>query len=168
MGLNEPVVPPFPISDYGTGCMGAIAALTGLYHRSVSGGSYHAMVSLLQYDLLLLRVGLYPEHIQEHLRKAVGSEFLALRHSHSVDQISSTALRSMKNNYPDFFEREELVEKWHSSKFGAPVVVVSPVVEIDGLDLGFERASRPNDSDLPTWNFGKDTDYRIGSTTPQV
>ncbi|KFY53492.1 hypothetical protein V496_07552 [Pseudogymnoascus sp. VKM F-4515 (FW-2607)] len=43
MGLSEPVIPPFPISDYGTGAMGAIAALTGLYHRAVSGGSWHVL-----------------------------------------------------------------------------------------------------------------------------
>ncbi|TDZ41528.1 hypothetical protein CTRI78_v009569 [Colletotrichum trifolii] len=28
MGLDEPVVPPFPMSDYGTGCLGAVAAGT--------------------------------------------------------------------------------------------------------------------------------------------
>jgi crotonobetainyl-CoA:carnitine CoA-transferase CaiB-like acyl-CoA transferase len=49
MGLDEPVVPPFPILDYGTGCMGAIA---GLYHRATKGGSWHGKVSLLEYDLL--------------------------------------------------------------------------------------------------------------------
>lgn len=32
MSLSEPVVPPFPVSDYGTGCIGAIAALLGLYY----------------------------------------------------------------------------------------------------------------------------------------
>lgn len=53
MGLGEPVVPPFPISDYGAGCMGAIAALSGLHHRATRGGSWHGKVSLLQYDLLL-------------------------------------------------------------------------------------------------------------------
>ncbi|KFY18622.1 hypothetical protein V491_04745 [Pseudogymnoascus sp. VKM F-3775] len=46
MGLSEPVIPPFPISDYGTGAMGAIAALTGLYHRAVSGGSWHGRVAV--------------------------------------------------------------------------------------------------------------------------
>jgi crotonobetainyl-CoA:carnitine CoA-transferase CaiB-like acyl-CoA transferase len=46
MGLNEPVVPPFPMSDYGTGCMGTIAALTGLFRRAKSGGSYVGTTSL--------------------------------------------------------------------------------------------------------------------------
>jgi crotonobetainyl-CoA:carnitine CoA-transferase CaiB-like acyl-CoA transferase len=63
MGLNKPGFPPFPISDNGTGCIGAIAALTDLYHRTTKGGSWHGKISLLQYDLLLFRVGLYSEDI---------------------------------------------------------------------------------------------------------
>lgn len=47
MGLDEPVVPPFPMSDYGTGCIGAIAALAGLYLRGARGGSWHGKASLL-------------------------------------------------------------------------------------------------------------------------
>lgn len=81
MGLDEPVVPPFPISDYGTGCMGAIAALTALYHRSTRGGSWHGRVSLLQYDLLLFKAGILPDEVQNELRAMAGKEFLALRHS---------------------------------------------------------------------------------------
>ncbi|KAG5990447.1 hypothetical protein E4U43_004286 [Claviceps pusilla] len=96
MGLDESVVPPFPISDYGTGCIGAITALAGLYHRTTKGGLWHGMASLLHYDLLLFKVGLLPESVQTELRQQAGPDFLALRHAHSVDQISGTALRRMR------------------------------------------------------------------------
>lgn len=46
MGLNEPVLPPFPLSDYATGELGAIAALNALHQRAVNGGSYFTGVSL--------------------------------------------------------------------------------------------------------------------------
>jgi hypothetical protein len=59
MGLDEPVVPPFPMSDYGTGCIGTIAALIGLYKRAKYGGSYHGATSLCQYDIFLLSLGTY-------------------------------------------------------------------------------------------------------------
>lgn len=153
MGLNEPVVPPFPISDYGTGCMGAIAALTGLYHRATTGGSWHGKVSLMHYDLLLFKAGKYPEWLQEDLRQRVGPEFLALTHSNSVDQISGTAMRSMQKQFPELFDRTKLCEAWHSEAYKTTVVVVKPVVEIDGVEVGFQRASRPNGSDSPTWDF---------------
>ncbi|EFX04776.1 caib baif family enzyme [Grosmannia clavigera kw1407] len=101
MGIDEPIVPPFPISDYGTGCIGAIAALTGLYNRATIGGSWHGMASLMQYDLLLFKAGLYPADVQASLRKSAGESLSQMRHSHSVDQISGAALLSMQKNYPD-------------------------------------------------------------------
>ena len=161
MGLNEPVVPPFPISDYGTGCMGAIAALTGLYHRTTRGGSWHGKSSLLQYDMLLFKVGILPAEVQDELRKQAGDEFLALRHAHSVDQISGTALRQMRKTFPEFVDNPKYLDHWYSKGYRNEVAAVKAVVEIDGLDIGFRRASRPNGTDRPSWDFGDDGDYRI-------
>jgi hypothetical protein len=160
MGLDEPVVPPFPISDYGTGCIGAIAALTGLYYRATRGGSWIGKVSLLQYDLLLFRVGKYSEEVLNRLRQQAGEEFLALTHSHSVDQISATALSQLKKNSPEFLETPDLMEKRYSLAYKAKVSAVRPVAQIDGLDIGFKRASRPNGSDAPSWDFS-DEEKRI-------
>ncbi|OAA81977.1 CAIB/BAIF family enzyme [Akanthomyces lecanii RCEF 1005] len=160
MGLDEPVVPPFPISDYGTGCMGAIAALVGLYHRTTRGGSWHGKASLLHYDLLLFKVGQLSAHVQQQLRSAMGAEVLALRHANSVDQISGTTLRQMRAAFPDFVDNPKYLDHWYSAAYGKDVSAVKPVVEIDGLDVSFQRASRPNGSDAPTWNFGVDKDYR--------
>ncbi|GJD04475.1 CoA-transferase family III [Colletotrichum higginsianum] len=165
MGLDEPVVPPFPISDYGTGCIGAIAALTGLHNRAVRGGSWHAKASLLQYDLLLFRAGQYPDDVKRELRRLAGDEFLALRHSHSVDQISSTALRAMRRYAPALFGGSSpgVRERWYAKGYGAEIEVVRPVVEMDGVDIGFRRASRPNGSDEASWEFGPEEDHRVGS-----
>ncbi|KAI8279680.1 hypothetical protein K4K60_005403 [Colletotrichum sp. SAR11_57] len=165
MGLDEPVVPPFPISDYGTGCMGAIAALTGLYNRATKGGSWHGKASLLQYDLLLIKVGQYPEEVRRELLKLAGDDFLALRHSHSVDQISGTALTAMKRYSPDLFSSKEIREKWYSKGYKAEVEAVRPVVKIDGIDIGFKRASRPNGTDPASWDFGPEEDHLIEGHT---
>ncbi|KAL4874759.1 CoA-transferase family III domain-containing protein [Aspergillus karnatakaensis] len=157
MNLSTPVVPPFPISDYGTGCMGAIAALTGLYNRAKYGGSYHGKASLMHYDLLLFAVGQYEPEIQEQLRKSQPEEFFKLRHCDSVDRISSTVLKGMKERFPHLYRgpqeagAEALTEKWYSKAYGAEIEVVRPVVEIDGVDNSFVRASRPNGSDGASW-----------------
>jgi hypothetical protein len=153
MGLEEPVVPPFPVSDYGTGCMGAIAALVGLYHRATQGGSWHGQVSLLQYDLLLFNAGVLPEEVLNKLREGMGEKFLALRHSNSVDQISGTALQALRARFPEFFETLDLCEKRYSHAYKAEVSVVRPVVQIEGHDTGFKRSSRPNGFDPPSWDF---------------
>ncbi|KAL2814480.1 CoA-transferase family III domain-containing protein [Aspergillus granulosus] len=158
MNLSTPVVPPFPISDYGTGCMGAIAALTGLYNRAKYGGSYHGKASLMHYDLLLFAVGKYPEAVQEAMRAAQPPEFFKLRHCDSVDRISSTVLKGMQKRFPHLYRapgegdaEEALTEKWYSKAYGEEIEVVKPIAEIDGVDNSFERASRPNGSDRPSW-----------------
>jgi crotonobetainyl-CoA:carnitine CoA-transferase CaiB-like acyl-CoA transferase len=163
MGLSEPIVPPFPISDYGTGCMGAIVALIGLLHRTTRGGSWHGKVSLLQYDLLLFRAGLHLEEVQEQLRRSMGPEFLAMRHTNSVDQISGVVLRQMRQRFPAFFARPNLTDLWYSAKYGANIQAVHPVAEIKGLEIGFQRASRPNGSDLPSWDFSSEEDVQKSS-----
>lgn len=159
MGLNEPVVPPFPISDYGTGCMGAITALAGLYHRATRGGSWHGKVSLLQYDLLLFKAGLLPDEVQDQLRDLAGEDFLKLRHAHSVDHISGTALRRLRQNFPNFIDNPSYLDHWYSDGYINDVSAVKPVVEIDGLDISFKRASRPNGTDSPSWDF-TDKDHK--------
>ncbi|KAH7146253.1 CoA-transferase family III domain-containing protein [Dactylonectria macrodidyma] len=160
MGLNEPVVPPFPISDYGTGCIGAISALAGLYHRATQGGSWHGKASLLQYDLLLFKAGIYSNEVQDQLREAIGPDFLGLDHGNSVDQISGTALQRLRVTSPEVFTAKRLLDTWYSSAYKADVEAVLPVVEVNGLDIGFKRASRPNGSDEPTWDFTGEEDYR--------
>lgn len=153
MGLSNPVVPPFPISDYGTGCMGAIAALTGLYHRAKNGGSYHGKASLMHYDLLLFAVGKYPEEVQDNMRAALPQEFFKLRHCDSVDRISSTVLKIMQARFPHLYDNEHdaLTEKWYSKAYNADIEVVRPVCEIEGVENKFDRASRPNGTDRASW-----------------
>lgn len=149
------------MSDYGTGCMGAIAALTGLHHRAARGGSWHGKTSLLHYDLLLYKAGLLPAGVQDRLREQAGPEFLALRHAHSVDQISGTALRGLRRRYPDFIDRPQFLDHWYSHGYRADVSAVLPVVEIQGLEVAFARASRPNGADEASWDFDRDEDRRL-------
>ncbi|EAT80802.2 hypothetical protein SNOG_11758 [Parastagonospora nodorum SN15] len=151
MGLDEPVVPPFPMSDYGTGCMGTIAALTGLYKRAKFGGSYIGTTSLVQYDIYLLELGLYDDQMMAKLRKQHDTEFFGLRHHDSVDEVGKRALKTMRRTHPELFEDRHMQE-CYSEGFKANVRTIRPVVDIDGYWNGFLRSSRPNGFDQPTWN----------------
>ncbi|PSN67916.1 alpha-methylacyl-CoA racemase [Corynespora cassiicola Philippines] len=150
MGLNEPVVPPFPMSDYGTGCMGTIAALVGLYRRAKFGGSYHGTTSLVQYDIYLLQLGLYNKDMMAKLREEHDNEFFELRHHDSVDEVGKRALRTMRRTHPELFEERHMQECF-SKGFDANVRTVRPVVDVEGTWNGFLRSSRPNGFDKPTW-----------------
>lgn len=154
--------------------MGAIAALTGLLHRATNGGSYHGRASLMQYDLLLFRIGTYDQATLDSIHKLWSSEwpaFFDLRHHDSVDRIGGTALRGMQKLWPHLFDGEaqagqkkiELLDRWIAQKYGGKeVCAIRPVVEIEGVVTGFERSSRPNGSDEATWDFSGDTDVRLG------
>ncbi|KAF2432134.1 alpha-methylacyl-CoA racemase [Tothia fuscella] len=152
MGLNEPVVPPFPMSDYGTGCMGTIAALTGLYKRAKYGGSYYGKTSLCQYDIFLLGLGTYSSEIQEQLRSMHDPEFFELRHHDSVDEVGKRAMRTMRRTHPELFDGDLHTKETWSQGFNADVKFVKPVVHIEGTWTGWLRQTRPNGHDEPTWN----------------
>jgi hypothetical protein len=150
MGLDEPVVPPFPMSDYGTGCMGTIAALTGLYKRAKYGGSYLGTTSLCQYDIYLLQLGLYDNTMMAQLRQQHDSEFFELRHNDSVDEVGKRALQTMRKVHPELFDERHMQECF-SRGFNAAVRTIKPVVDVEGTWNGFLRSSRPNGFDKPTW-----------------
>jgi len=153
MGMDhpEPVVPPFPMSDYGTGCMGTIAALAGLHKRAKVGGSYLGTTSLCQYDIYLLQLGLYDESMMAELREEHDKTFFELRHHDSVDEVGKRALKTMRRTHPELFEDRHMQECF-SRGFNAKVRTIRPVVNIDGYWNGFLRSSRPNGFDKPTWN----------------
>lgn len=151
MGLAEPVVPPFPMSDYGTGCMGTIAALTGLYNRARYGGSYLGTTSLCQYDIYLLQLGVYDANMMAKLKQQHDSHFFELRHNDSVDEVGKRALKTMRRTHPELFEPRHMQECF-SKGFDAEVRTVKPVINIEGTWNGFLRSSRPNGYDKPTWS----------------
>jgi crotonobetainyl-CoA:carnitine CoA-transferase CaiB-like acyl-CoA transferase len=151
MGLDEPVVPPFPMSDYGTGCMGAIAALTGLFKRAKEGGSWRGTTSLCQYDIFLLGLGLYDSDVQAKVKREHDDHFFELRHADSVDEVGGRALKSMRRVHPELFD-EKNMQKAYSKGFKEEIRWCRSPVTIEGLRVGFERASRPNGFDAPTWD----------------
>lgn len=154
MGRDEPIIPPFPMSDYGTGCMGAIGALVALHRRATEGGSYWAKTSLVQYDLLLMEQGTYPQDVWQAALDIHDRELQQLRYYDSVDHISGTALRSMRRIRPDIFAEEgqkHYMAELYSPGFGGTVRVLKPVVSFDKTDNRFNEPSRPNAYDEPKW-----------------
>ena len=92
----------------------------------------------------------------------MNAKFLSLRHNHSVDDISGTTLLILKDKYPELFVKDRFCEIWYSKAYGANICVVKPVVEIEGVTIGFQRSSRPNASDEPSWAFKDEGDFRVG------
>ncbi|CUM66597.1 uncharacterized protein PRCAT00004266001 [Priceomyces carsonii] len=152
LGLNEPMVPPFPMSDYGTGCIVATAVLIAIHKRATKGGSYWCKSSLVQYDLLLLKQGKYPSTLWREILAEQDDDVFKLRYYDSVDKISSTALKSLKKSCPKIFEElEEYYTKAYSDGFNGELCVLKPVVEYEKTQVGYSCPSRPNGFDRPEW-----------------
>lgn len=155
LGRAEPVIPPFPMSDYGTGCMGAIACLDAVYKRATVGGSYWAKTSLVQYDLLLMNQGLYPDQVWSQVRGLHDQAVRDVRYYDSVDHISGAALKSMWRIRPDIFTevgQKKYMDETVSEGFGGHTVkTLKPVVRYDKNPNVFRESTRPNGYDKPEW-----------------
>jgi hypothetical protein len=78
-------------------------------------------------------------------------EFFQLRHSNSLAEVGGRALRSMKRAHPELFG-EKLMQKAWSREYGNETRWCKSPVSVEGVRVGFERASRPNGTDQPTWD----------------
>ena len=151
MGLDEPVVPPFPMSDYGTGALGCVAALAGLYRRAVDGGSWACRTSLCQYDVFLLGLGLHEPAVLERLRREHDAAFFELRHHDSVDEVGRRALASVRRLRPQLFDEENMLRAW-SAGYQAEICWPKDPLVLEGVPIGHVRPTRPNGFDRPTWD----------------
>lgn len=165
---KEPVIPPFPMSDYGTGALGCVAALVGLYKRATEGGSWACRTSLVQYNLFLLGLGVHDDEVQNHLRKEHAGDFLKIRHHDSVDKVGHEALKSINRTHSDPFEDELMQEAPCPGFKGAMVKWPREAVEIEGLDIGHVRGSRENgfDDDMGWEGWERDEELLKGKNRP--
>ncbi|KXN81474.1 Succinate--hydroxymethylglutarate CoA-transferase [Leucoagaricus sp. SymC.cos] len=68
MGIDEPVTPVFPNSDFCTGIVGAVGILNALIQRGEKGGSYVVDIALNYYSQWLINsCGTYPHEVWDDL-----------------------------------------------------------------------------------------------------
>ena len=156
MGFNQPILPPFPMSDYGTGALGAVGALLAIYRRAVDGGSYVVDVSLTGWNLWVQSLGQYSPDLWQHMLEQHKPEIeeFKLGHLSNFDVVSKASIKSMRRLSPRLFDDKYMFEV-DAAGLGGPVSSMKPVVEYGGISTGFEtpgRETRPNGYDGPTWD----------------
>ncbi|KAJ3729901.1 CAIB/BAIF family enzyme [Lentinula raphanica] len=153
MGLEEPVAPPFPLADFGTGELGCIATLNALHHRITKGGSYYTNVSLVKYNDWLMSLGPYPKELWQTMAKAHGLDGSAqLNHLSNFDEVGLAAITSIHRLYPHLEGDPELMQEAESTPFGV-VRTQNPVVRIEPYKTaknGWLNVTRPAGYDAPT------------------
>jgi len=158
MGLDEPVLPPFPISDYGTGALGAVGALLAIYKRAADGGSYVVDVSLTGWNLWVQSLGQYPAKLWDKMLEEHKPEIeeFKIGHLSNFDVVSKASIKSMRRLTPRLFDERYLFQMEAPGFKGSVVKSMRPAVVYDGMQTGFEgvtgREPRPNGYDPPEWH----------------
>lgn len=102
LGLDEPVVPPLPNSDYQTGLAGLVGILVAFEKRAKEGGNYTVDVSLNQFNQFLLQLGQHTPEVQQSLRELHPN--FSPRHYDDMVSLTSKVLQSMYQSVPRLFK----------------------------------------------------------------
>ncbi|KAF2088022.1 CAIB/BAIF family protein [Saccharata proteae CBS 121410] len=154
MGLNEPVVPLLPNSDYQTGLVGAAAILHALYNRTKEDITYDIDVSLTQYNIWYYRLGQYtPEQQKALLARNEGFE---LRHYDEMQTLLQKTHAAMKKARPDLFVHPEYFEKMTGREWGLEedILILVPPFKLGMSKLEYQTPSGPRGRSRPMWIGG--------------
>ncbi|PWN52411.1 CoA-transferase family III [Violaceomyces palustris] len=149
MGVNEPVVPVFPNSDFCVGTIGATGVLHALQRRAQEGGTYLVNVSLSYYNVWLASLGMYPEEVWVQLWSDY--ERFQFKHSDEMRKTLSTLIPKMFENRPDLKAREDVWMQTKSEPWGGTVTHLRPVCRFSDRSMYFDVPPRPNGFDPPKW-----------------
>jgi hypothetical protein len=150
VGVEEPITPVFPNSDFCTGTAGAIAVLQALIEKSQKGGSYVIDCALNYYSQWLVdKVGTYSDDMWKTLWETNGK--LSPRHYFTMLQLLPMYIGVLKKNAPNmwnpsFFELRPIVDSSIQFK------TVKSVHQFDGeTKPGFDVPVRGNGRDPAAW-----------------
>lgn len=150
LGLDEPVLPIFPNSDYQTAFVAIIGVLNALYQRKLHGGSYNLDVSLVEYNVFLLKQGLLPEAEQERLKKLSSvnqqpeTSLLNLRHYDEVSKMFSRGVVHLQQYSPGHLDARHFgVSDSNWGEPGEKITFLKLAVEFSDIELSYDFGSSP-------------------------
>ncbi|KAK0498769.1 CoA-transferase family III domain-containing protein [Armillaria luteobubalina] len=150
MGVDEPVTPVWPNSDFCTGASGAIGIMQALIERSEKGGSYVVDTALNYYNQWLINsCGEYPKDVWDTVYAKAGRPVFHAR-DHMV-QLMLPLLKILKETNAPIFKDGYLERRENPGV--VPMKTVKPILTFpEGVvKPGFQVGSRPNGVDKPVW-----------------
>ncbi|KAJ5998704.1 hypothetical protein N7451_006514 [Penicillium sp. IBT 35674x] len=149
------VLPPLPISDMTTGLVGALGALMALRDRTLSGGSYRVLSSLVAADAILLRseIGLYSPDVVRETNEVFKWE--VMEPSQYVSELLMVVLNGWKRVFPDYFaDGSSIMTAFENSHWGN-LQFLSPVVRL-AKDSVTPRWTTPS---VPLCHYPRNTSW---------
>ncbi|KAJ9144577.1 Formyl-CoA transferase [Pleurostoma richardsiae] len=151
LGLEEPVVPLLPNSDYQTGLIGAAAAIQALLARTKEDVTFDIDISLTQYNIWYYRLGLYSEEQQRELR-ARDPQF-SPRHYDDMPTLVGKTHKSWERIRPDLFTHPEYFWDMSGEEYGLDenIRVLAPAFNFESSRIGWDVPTGRRGRSKPEW-----------------
>ncbi|KAH7014704.1 CoA-transferase family III domain-containing protein [Macrophomina phaseolina] len=151
MGLDEPVVPLLPNSDYQTGLIGAAAILHALLERTKNDATYDIDVSLTQYNIWYYRLGQYTPEQQKAL--LARNEGFHVRHYDEMLTLIFKTHAAIKKARPDLFARPDFFWKMTGKEWGIEedISILAPAFKFEKSKLEYATPSGSRGRSRPEW-----------------
>ncbi|KAL4925336.1 CoA-transferase family III domain-containing protein [Aspergillus undulatus] len=141
LGLDEPVVPLLPNSDYQMGLVGASAVCHALLTRANEDTTFDIDVSLTQYNIWYYRLGEQSAEIQRSLREKHAG--LKLRHYDEMLSLITKTYAAVRNVRPDLFQRPQYFEPPSGKEWGVDgdIQILTTPFKLEGSVLKYDVPS---------------------------
>ena len=150
LGLDEPVVPLIPNSDYQTGIIGLVGIMAALLQREKQGGSYLLSVALNYYNTFLLSLGQQTQEVQAMLKEQ--HKDLKLRHFDDMTRLVGKTVMSLYKHAPRLFRPEYFQQiKARLGEDGETLRFVGPVANFEKTTLCYDIGPSFLGEDEPRW-----------------
>ncbi|KAK7427507.1 hypothetical protein QQZ08_005949 [Neonectria magnoliae] len=151
MGLDEPVVPLLPNSDYQTGLVGVAAIMQALLQRTKSSETFDVDVSLTQYNIWYYRLGQYNEEQSQAL--LARNEGFQVRHYDEMQTLLVKMHVAILKARPDILDHPEYVWKMTGKKWGIDedIAILVPPFKLATSKLEYMVPSGSKGRSKPEW-----------------
>ncbi|KAI1177407.1 CoA-transferase family III domain-containing protein [Nemania sp. FL0916] len=152
MGLDEPVIPPFPNSDHCTGAIGCSGILHALIRRAEDGGSYGVDTALNYYSQwLICTCGSYPADVWEEVWKKNGRP--VFRHWQNTRTTFPAMVNLFHEHSANVLLNPSFFEERRSEAVGTTFIRVKPIAQYadDAVQLTYNVGCRGNGLDEARW-----------------
>ncbi|RYP08930.1 hypothetical protein DL764_001583 [Monosporascus ibericus] len=149
-GLDEPVMPFLPNSDFQTGIVGCVAIMNALDRRARSGGSYLVSTSLNQLNRFLISLGTHCQETQRALRERWPD--MKFRYYDDLHRQMPVLRASLPKRVPELLNPKYFMTL--KAELGVPeetMTFVGPVVSYETTKLFYNRGSCLRGTDKPEW-----------------
>ncbi|KAL4803088.1 CoA-transferase family III domain-containing protein [Aspergillus unguis] len=151
LGLDEPVVPLLPNSDYQMGLVGAAAVSQALLARTQEDVTFDIDVSLTQYNIWYYRLGEHTPEIQASLRSQHAD--LKLRHYDEMKSLIGKTSAAVRKVRPELFEKEEYYDRMSGREWGVAedISILTTPFKLDKSVLKYDVPSGKRGRSAPEW-----------------